>query len=57
MHWKGLNEWDLFERRLLQAILGPDPEFLKQSSALAADAFLRLYGAEPAKKKAKKKRA
>ena len=57
MHWKGLNEWDMFERRLLQAIPGPDPEFLKQSSALAADAFLRLYGAEPAKKKAKKKRA
>jgi len=56
MHWKGLNEWDMFERRLLQAIPGPDPEFLRQSSALAADAFLQLYGAEPAEKKAKKKR-
>jgi AcrR family transcriptional regulator len=45
MHWKGLNEWDMFERRLLQAIPGPDPEVLRNSSALAADAFLTLYGA------------
>jgi len=45
MHWKGLNEWDLFERRLLQAIPGPDPEFLQKSATLAADAFLQLYGA------------
>jgi len=56
MQWKGMCEWDMFERRLLQAIPGPDPEFLRQSSALAADAFLQLYGAEPAEKKAKKKR-
>lgn len=46
MHWKGLNEWDLFERRLLQAIPGPDPEFLQKSATLAADAFLQLYGAD-----------
>jgi Fe-S cluster biosynthesis and repair protein YggX len=45
MHWKGLNEWDMFERRLLQAIPGPDPEFLQKSATLAADAFLTLYGA------------
>jgi len=44
MHWKGLNEWDLFERRLLQAIPGPDPKMLEKSAALAADAFLTLYG-------------
>jgi len=55
MHWKGLNEWDMFERRLLQAMPGPDPQFLEKSSALAADAFLKLYGAEPAKKKTKTK--
>jgi hypothetical protein len=52
MHWKGLNEWDLFERRLLQAIPGPDPEMLQRSATLAADAFLALYATnvEQAKK-------
>ena len=45
MHWKGLNEWDMFERRLLQAMPGPDPKVLEKSAALAADAFLELYGA------------
>ena len=45
MHWKGLNEWDMFERRLLQAIPGPDLKLLEKSSALAADAFLEIYGA------------
>ena len=44
MHWKGLNEWDMFERRLLGAMPGPDPKVLKKSTALAADAFLDLYG-------------
>jgi AcrR family transcriptional regulator len=43
MHWKGLNEWDLFERRLLGAIEGP-PDNLLEISTLAADAFLDLYG-------------
>ena len=52
MHWKGLNEWDMFERRLLQAMPGPDPEVLQKSATLAADAFLTLYAAEhPAPKK------
>ena len=46
MHWKGLNEWDMFEKRLLGAIDGPDPELLKRSATLAADAFLTLYGAD-----------
>jgi hypothetical protein len=58
MHWKGLNEWDMFERRLLQAIPGPDPKVLEKSAALAADAFLQLYGANghsAAKKPATKK--
>ena len=44
MHWKGLNEWDMFERRLLGAIPGPDPKVLERSTALAADAFLGIYG-------------
>jgi len=46
MHWKGLNEWDMFEKRLLGAIDGPDPELLQKSTVLAADAFLQLYGTE-----------
>jgi len=43
MHWKGLNEWDLFEKRLLGVIQGP-PKDLEKTSTLAADAFLELYG-------------
>lgn len=47
MHWKGLNEWDFFERRLLGALSGPDPKLIKTAATHAADAFLQLYGAEP----------
>jgi AcrR family transcriptional regulator len=46
MHWKGLNDWDLFERRLIGAICGPEDVDVKKVSVLAADAFLKLYGAE-----------
>ena len=45
MHWKGLTEWDMFERRLLGAIDGPDPKDVEKASKAAADAFLELYGA------------
>lgn len=45
MHWKGLNEWDMFEKRLLGAIDGPDPNEIEKASRAAADAFLKLYGA------------
>jgi hypothetical protein len=45
MHWKGLNEWDMFERRLLGASSGPDPEEIKAAATAAADAFLTIYGA------------
>jgi AcrR family transcriptional regulator len=55
MHWKGLNEWDMFEKRLLGAIRGPDPDEINRASTLAADAFLKLYGPEKAAKKAKAK--
>ena len=52
MHWKGLNDWDLFEQRLIGAISGPEDVDTKGRD-LAADAFLKLYGTEkstPAKK-------
>lgn len=45
MHWKGLNEWDMFEKRLLGAIDGPDPKEIAKASKAAADAFLSIYGA------------
>jgi AcrR family transcriptional regulator len=54
MHWKGLNEWDLFEKRLLGAIDGPDPEEILKVSTLAADAFLKLYGVDKPKQGAAK---
>ena len=52
MQWKGLCEWDMFERRLLGAIDAGDPDEIKRAEVAAADAFLKLYGAdvEPAKK-------
>lgn len=46
MHWKGLNDWDLFERRLIGAIRGPEDVDVKNVAVLAADAFLKLYGVE-----------
>jgi AcrR family transcriptional regulator len=56
LHWKGLCDWDFFERRLLGVIEGPDPKKVKKAATLAADAFLKLYGTEaPAKKKKAKK--
>jgi len=58
MHWKGLCDWDFFERRLLGAIDGPDPKEVSKAVNAAADAFLKLYGTEPERKpkKARKKR-
>ena len=47
------NEWDLFEKRLLGAIDGHDPDELLKISTLAADAFLQLYGPEKASKRKK----
>jgi AcrR family transcriptional regulator len=46
MHWKGLNDQDLFERRLIGAISGPQDVDVKNVATLAADAFLKLYGVE-----------
>lgn len=45
MHWKGLCEWDMFEKRLLGAIPAGDPKEIKTAATYAADAFLKLYGA------------
>lgn len=58
MHWKGLCDWDFFEKRLLGAIDGPDPKEVKKAVNAAADAFLTLYGvdADAAPKKKAKKR-
>jgi AcrR family transcriptional regulator len=60
MHWKGLNEWDMFERRLLGASSGPDPKEIEIAATLAADAFLKLYSPESKSgsgKKSKKPKA
>jgi AcrR family transcriptional regulator len=46
MHWKGLNDWDLFERRIIGAISGPEDVDIEKVATLAADAFLKLYGVE-----------
>jgi len=46
MQWKGLTEWDMFERRLLGAIAGPDATEIELAATTAADAFLKLYGVE-----------
>src|SRR5437763_10318371 len=49
MHWKGLNDWDLFERRIMGAINGPEDVDVEKVATLAADAFLKLYGPEAEK--------
>lgn len=49
MQWKGMCEWDMFERRLLGAIKEADPNEIERASIAAADAFLILYGSEETK--------
>ena len=44
MQWKGLCEWDMFEKRLLGAITEGDPDEIKRAATHAADAFLKIYG-------------
>ena len=48
MHWKGLNEGETLEKRLLGASRGPDAAEIERVATLAADAFLRIYGPLPA---------
>lgn len=50
MQWKGMCEWDMFEKRLLGAIQEGDPVEIKKAAIFAADSFLVLYGPEPAEK-------
>lgn len=56
MQWKGLNEWDLLDKRLLGITKQADPAEIEKAATTAADAFLQLYGAEPRPKKASKKK-
>ena len=44
MHWKGLVESDLFDRRILGAIREPDPKEIERVAVAAADVFLQAYG-------------
>jgi hypothetical protein len=48
MHWKGLHEGELLEKRLIGAIGHPDPKDVKRIATQAADAFLRIYAADDA---------
>lgn len=52
MLWKGLSEGELLEKRLLGASHGPEPDEIERAATLAADAFLRIYGAPEAAKPA-----
>ena len=58
MHWKGLNEGDLLDRRLLGIEKEIAPTEILAAAKAAADAFMKLYGAEkaPTKTKAKAKK-
>jgi AcrR family transcriptional regulator len=51
MQWKGMCEWDMFERRLLGAIKEADPDEIRRAAIAAADSFLKIYGADPDKAK------
>lgn len=46
MHWKGLNEGELLEKRLVGAITEIDPAKVRRVATDAADAFLRIYAPE-----------
>jgi AcrR family transcriptional regulator len=46
MQWKGMCEWDMFERRLLGAIKAGDPDEIERAAVAAADSFLQLYKAD-----------
>ena len=44
MHFKGLLDYDLVERRLLGDIPGPDAAPIAETAAKAVDVFLHYYG-------------
>jgi len=45
MHWKGLLEWDMLDRRLLGVTKQIDPAEILKAATTGVDAFLALYGA------------
>jgi len=51
MHFKGLVLQDLLERQLLNAVSRTDPKEVEAAAKHAADAFLKIYGAEQPKGK------
>ena len=53
MHFKGLAVQDLLERQLLGAAKTASPKEIEAAAKHAADAFLRIYGPDEAKAKAK----
>lgn len=44
MHWRGLNERELFERSLLGDLSDTKSREIKCAAIEAADAFLKIYG-------------
>jgi hypothetical protein len=57
MHFKGLMDHDLVERRLLGAIKAPDLAEVQAVAAKGVDVFLAAYGPDKdSKAKGKKKR-
>lgn len=48
MHWKGMNEGDLLDRRLLGIEKEIDSAEILASATAAAEAFLKLYGPDKA---------
>jgi AcrR family transcriptional regulator len=48
MHWKGLNEGELLEKRLLGAVRNVEPAEIDRVATAAAEAFLAIYGPRPA---------
>ena len=46
MHWKGLTEGELLEKRLLGALKWPCKKEVERAARLASEAFLQIYGIE-----------
>jgi len=53
MHFKGLVLQDLLERQLLNAAKRTSPKEIEAAAKHAADAFLKIYGNEQPRRKAK----
>lgn len=53
MHFKGLVLQDFLERQLLNAAKATSPKVIETAAKQAADAFLKIYGAEEPREKAR----